>query len=334
MKWGLTDAVGLTNEGTQCRNLASDQQQVAELLDAAGLPAGGRPLDELPPIGDGLASVELCDSIRGFQEVQGLIADARVDIGGATWQRLIELVDPGNAPPGGVPVLLVVSDFEVLELPQSASGLPSLTYTVRGPVAFIQGPGIRVELSVNGPFKVSWGDAFPLACQVAPDIKALEQAVASGLARNIGGVALDSLCTRIKAESRAAVAGLFAGISLRVGVDGTPIIGGTIGDDQEFQTIAFDAAEGALIYTATRRVLVPQSVTGGEAQVSGDIQLELKVIGTGGDEASIAAALAVAVGLGFVVLAPVAEWAVSSAAAGLGQGVRQILVRLGALAFE
>lgn len=72
MKWGLTDAVGLTNEGTQCRNLASDQQQVAELLDAAGLPAGGRPLDELPPIGDGLASVELCDSIRGSRRSKGL----------------------------------------------------------------------------------------------------------------------------------------------------------------------------------------------------------------------------------------------------------------------
>ncbi|MFF3660394.1 hypothetical protein [Streptomyces olivochromogenes] len=58
------------------------------------------------------------------------------------------------------------------------------------------------------------------------------------------------------------------------------------------------------------------------------VLLELKVIGTGGDEASIAAALAVAVGLGFVVLAG-GEAQVSG-----DIGVRQILVRLGALAFE
>lgn len=183
MVWKLTAAVGLTDEGTQCPNVASDQQQVAELLDAVGSPAGGISLNDLPPIGDGLASPELCEAIRTFQTIQGLPQDARVDVDGSTWQRLVELAQPGSAPPGGVPLLLAVAEFEVIELPQSAIDLPSLTYTVLGPVATFEGGGIRIELSLNGPLKVAWSDAFPLACEVSPDMAALEAAVASGAAR-------------------------------------------------------------------------------------------------------------------------------------------------------
>ncbi|MFD0599459.1 hypothetical protein ACFQZ4_49980 [Catellatospora coxensis] len=101
MRWGLTDAVGLTDAGTQSPNHATDQQQIGELLDAVGLPAGGTSLDLLPPIEDGTASPELCAAIRGFQEIQGLTTDSRVDVGGATWRRLIALVAPGRSRPAG-----------------------------------------------------------------------------------------------------------------------------------------------------------------------------------------------------------------------------------------
>jgi peptidoglycan hydrolase-like protein with peptidoglycan-binding domain len=329
MKWGLRQPVGLTDEGTQCPNHATDQQQVGELLDAVGLPAGGTPLETLPPIGEGFASPELSEAIRGFQQIQGLVADARVDVNGATWRRLIDLVDPGDAPPGGTPLLLAVSDFEVLELPRNASGLPSLTYTVRGrPVAVFEAPGIRAELSMNGPLQVAWGDAYPIACELAPDMAALEAAVASGVARTIGGVALDQLCSRLKVESRAAIGSMFAAITLRVGIDGAPIIGGSIGDEQGFTSLQFDPVERAVIYTATRNVERAQPVTGGEARVSGSVQLELKVTTTDGDSASVVAALVTVAAVG-VVLFPVAEWAAGSElVSGLGAGVRELLVRL------
>ncbi|MBB3303303.1 hypothetical protein FHT72_006973 [Rhizobium sp. BK077] len=110
MGWGLSQAVGLTDIGTQCPNTARDQQQVAELLGAVQAPAGGTSLAALPPIGEGLASAELCEAIRTFQIVQGLANDARVDPNGATWQRLMQIVHPGLAPPGGVPLMLVASN--------------------------------------------------------------------------------------------------------------------------------------------------------------------------------------------------------------------------------
>jgi hypothetical protein len=329
MGWALSGAVGLTNEGTQARNRAADQQQVAELLDAVGLPAGGFPLDALPSIGDGVASPELCEGIRGFQQVQGLVTDARVDVDGATWRRLMSLVQPGEESPGGVPLLLTASTFEVTELPVSASGLPALTYTVRGPVATFVGPGVRIDLSVNGPLKVSWGGTFPLACDIAPDLAALEAALASGVARQVGGVALDTLCARLKAESRAAIGSMFAAVSLRVGLDGTPLIAGSIGDDDSFQSVAFDPVERAVIYTANKHIVRTHPVTGGSVEVTGDIQLELKVTAAVTDEASVVAALVAALAFG-VVLFPVVEWAAGSEiGAGVGQGVKELLLRLG-----
>ncbi|MEU7821714.1 hypothetical protein [Catellatospora sp. NPDC049133] len=329
MRWGLTAAVGLTDAGTQSPNHATDQQQIGELLDAVGLPAGGTSLSLLPPIEDGTASRELCAAIRGFQEIQGLTADSRVDVGGATWRRLVGLVAPGEEPPGRVPLLLSAADLEVLELPRQASGLPALTYTVRGkPVAVFIGPGVRVELSVTGPLKVDWSGAYPLACEIAPDLAALEAAVASGVARTIGGVALDQLCSRLKIESRAAIGAMFAAVSVRVGLDGTVQLGGSIGDEQGFTSIAFDEAERAVIYTMTRRVLRTHPVTGGAVQISGDLAIELKIITQDGSEASVVAAL-IAVAAVAVVLLPVAEWAAGSEfVSGLGTGVRQILIRL------
>ncbi|MDT0447791.1 hypothetical protein [Streptomyces hesseae] len=332
MAWGLREAVGLTDEGTQCPNNASDQQQVAELLDAVGSPAGGTSLDELPPIGEGEASDQLCTAIRNFQSVQeGLTADARVDVGGATWTRLMDLVQPGSAPAGeAVPLLLTVSDYEVTELPQSVAPWPSLVYTLRGKVAEWDGAGIHMELWANGPLKVAWTkQAYDLGCEVSPDFEALDKAVASGSARTIGGVALDQLCTRLRSESRSAIGNLFAAVSISGGPDGTPRIGGTIGDETAFLRVDFDPVERAVIYTASIHVFKSQTVTEGEAQVSGDLQVQLRITtATEQDyEASVAAALAV-LAIAAVVLGPVAEWIGSQAVSGLGQGVRQILTRI------
>jgi hypothetical protein len=166
----------------------------------------------------------------------------------------------------------------------------------------------------------------------SPNIAALEAAVASGAARAVGGVALDTLCSQLKAESKAAIGSLFAAVSLRVGLDGTPIIGGSIGDEQSFQSVGFDPVEQAVIYTATKHVLTNHSVTGGDVEITGDIQLQLKVTAAATDEASVAAALAV-IAIGTIVLLPVAAWAATPPVeAGVGTGLSQILVRLGALA--
>lgn len=335
MPWGLRDPVGLTDEGTQCPNHASDQQQIAELLDAVGLPAGGTPLDALPPIGDGHASYELCEAIRSFQTVQeGLVADARVDVNAGTWNRLMYLVDPGGTPAeAGTPLLLAVSNYEVFELPQNATApWPSLSYTLRGQVAEWDGPGLHMELWVNGPLKVSWSqEAYNVGCEVAPDFGALDTAVASGSARVIGGVALDQLCSRLRSESRAAIGSLFAAVSIGAGPDGTPRIGGTIGDETAFLRVEFEPVERTVIYTGSVPVFKSHPVTQGEAQVSGDLQVQLRIT-TGAEDyaASVATALAV-LAVGAVFLAPTAAWVgggLFSALSGVGAGVKEVLVRV------
>ncbi|SNX55714.1 hypothetical protein SAMN06272735_0140 [Streptomyces sp. TLI_55] len=332
MSWGLREAVGLTDEGTQCPNHASDQQQVAELLDAVGLPAGGTPLDSLPPIEDGHASDELCEAVREFQTVQdGLVADARVDVGAGTWTRLMELVDPGSAPAGvGTPLLLAVSNYEVYELPENAAApWPSLSYTLRGKVAEWDGPGLHMELWVNGPVKVAWShEAYNLGCEVSPDFKALDTAVASGSARAIGGVALDQLCSRLRAESREAIGSLFAAVSIGTGLDGTPRIGGTIGDETAFLRVEFEPVERTVIYTGSVPLFKSHPVTQGEAQVSGDLQVQLRIT-TGAEDyaASVATALAV-LAIGAVFLAPTAAWVGGAIVTGVGEGVAEVLVRV------
>jgi hypothetical protein len=331
--FGLRAAVGLTDAGTQCPNVGGDQQQVAELLDAARLPAGGTALTDLPPIEEGFASPALCEAIRRFQAVQGLTTDARVDVNGATWQRLLSTAQPMAPPVGGVPLLLVASTFDVIELPTTASGLPSLTYSIKGPVATFEGPGVHIELSVQGPMKVDWGATYPIACALSPlDMGVLQSGIATGSARTIGGAALDALCSRIKVESRAAIGNMFAAVTLQVGLDGAPVLGGSIGDATSFQSVAFDPAARAVIYRATKTVFRTEPVLGGSVTLSGGITLELKVTAAEEQtEASVVAALLAAV-VGGVVLLPLAEWVAGSAvgsASGVGAGVRQVLLRLG-----
>lgn len=330
--WGLGHAVGLTNEGTQCPNIGFDQQQVGELLDAVGLPAGGTSLEHLPAIEHGHASPELCEAIRGFQRVQaGLVDDARVDVNGPTWERLIKLGAPTAVPFGGVPLMLSATKLTVVELPRSASGLPSLTYTIKGPVATYRAPGIRIELSASGPLKVSWGSTYPIACQLSPDLAALEAAVASGAARTIGGAALNTLCHRLKVESQQAIAGMFSSVSLSVGLDGTPVLGGSIGDGTRFQSISADPIERSVTYSAVKSIVKSQPVLGGDVQISGSVTLTLKVTAEDPDgEASVVVLLVGLVVGGHIVMAAAGGLAAGLGAVGEAAAIsKEVVVRVG-----
>ncbi|MFF5313602.1 hypothetical protein [Streptomyces massasporeus] len=186
-----------------------------------------------------------------------------------------------------------------------------------------------MELWVNGPLKVAWSkEAYDLGCEVSPDFKALDGAVASGSARSIGGVALDQLCSRLRSESREAIGALFAAVSLGTGLDGTPGIGGTIGDETAFLRLEFDPVERTVIYTGSVHVFKSQTVTEGEARVSGDLQVQLRITTSEQDyAASVTAALAV-LAVGAVLLAPAAAWAGSVVGSALGSGVKEILIRV------
>jgi hypothetical protein len=159
---------------------------------------------------------------------------------------------------------------------------------------------------------------------------AMEAAVASGAARSIGGSALDNLCSKLKVESKQAVGNLFAAVSLTVATDGTPVLGGSIGDDTNSESVAFDPFENAVIYTFTKQVIQNSPVTAGDVQLTGQIQLKLKVT-SGQDFAASVATLVAVAAAGVIVLAPVAAWVAAAVGseAGVGAGVRQLLIRLG-----
>lgn len=339
MAWGLTNAVGKTNEGGQCPNVAADQQQVAELLDAVanlpieipGVPHEGTLLADLPPIEDGHASEELSEAIRRFQTGEGdLTADARVDVGGATWQRLIGLVNPEQLVPGPSPVLLTMRELVVTELPATASGVPSFGYTLRGqPVASFAAPGILIELSVVGPLSVSWEGAYPVACATSPDFAALEAAVATGAARTIGAEALSNLCNRIQLESKAAIGNLFAAVTLSIGLDGTATIGGSIGDGFSAVGVSFDPVQRAIIYTGDIAILRPQPVTGGEAKLSGKLRAEIKVSAQQDSFEASLTTVAVLFLAGVIVLRPViVGLGVGGSVPAISEGVREVIARL------
>jgi hypothetical protein len=337
MGWGLKHAVGLNDDGTQCPNIAMDQQQVGELLDAvARLPQDipfrshvGTTIDRLPPIEDALASGELCEAIRRFQAGEGdLDTDARVDVNGATWGRLIALVDPDGAPPGPVPVMLSMRDMEIVELPRTASGLPAVTYSIRGePIAVFAGPGIEIELTVLGPIKVSWEGSYPVACTVSPEFAALEAAVASGAARAIGASAFSSLCSRLELESKAAVGSLFASISLSIGVDGTAQLTGSIGNGFTATSMSFDPIERSITYSGDITVFETRVVTGGDATLSGKLRARIKIT-TREDafEASIAVLLTVAVAGAFLLAPVIAGLGIEASVPAVSEGVKDVVV--------
>jgi hypothetical protein len=337
MGWGLRDAVGLTNAGTQSPNHAIDQQQVGELLDGVarlpieipGIPHEGTLIENLPPIEDGLATPELCEAIRRFQAGEGdLIADSRVDVNGATWNRLMSLVQPGMEPPGPVPLLLSVHELEIIELPTSASGLPAVTYSIQGnPVAVFSGPGITIELSVQGPIKVSWTGAYPIACVTSPDFAALEAAVASGAARAIGASALNNLCSQLQLESKASVGSLFASVRLAVGFDGSLMMTGSLGNDFTATSLSFDPIERAIIYDGDIKVLETRPVTGGDATLTGKLRARVKIKSQDNDfEASLATAIAVTAA-GAVFLSPViVGLGIEASVPAISEGVKDVMI--------
>lgn len=122
---------------------------------------------------------------------------------------------------------------------------------------------------------------------------------------------------------------MFAAVSLKVGTDGVPALGGSIGDEQGFTSLEFNPFERSLLYKVTRRLLKVSPVIGGEAQIVGDVELRLKITTQADDEASAVAAVIAIMAAGVVILSSV--WA-AAGAAGLGAGVRQILIRVPVLA--
>lgn len=283
----------------------------------------------MPPIEDGVASPELFEGIRRFQAGEGdLVADARVDVNGATWNRLMSLVQPGMAPPGPIPLLLSVRNLEIIELPASASGLPALTYSINGdPVAVFNGPGIIIELSVHGPIKVSWTGAYPVACITSPDFAALEAAVASGVARTIGAAALNNLCSQLQLESKASVGSLFASIGLTVGLDGTLMLTGTLGNDFAANSLSWDPIERAIIYDGDIKVLETRPVTGGDAKLTGKLRARVKIKSQDNEfEASLATLITVTAA-GAVFLSPViAGLGIEASVPAISAGVKDVMI--------
>jgi hypothetical protein len=340
MGWGLKQAVGLTDQGTQCPNLASDQQQVCELLDAVIdvdvapplSPHAGTRFDDLPPIEDGLASPQLWEAIRRFQAGEGdLTQDARVDPGGATWNRLIQLVSPGNAPPGPVPLLLTYRESTITELPSSASGYPALIYTIQGnPIAIYSGPGITIELNVTGPIKVSWDGAYPIACVTNPQFAALEAAVASGVARTVGAAMLKNLCAQIQIESRAAIGSLFAGVTATFGPTGALQLKGTIGDGFVSTSVGWLPAERAIFVDGDLPVLQTRPVTGGQATLKGTLRVRVIIKTNNNDYAASLGTVIALAAIGAIALAPIIAGlgAAGASTEAVGGGVTQILLRL------
>jgi hypothetical protein len=157
-----------------------------------------------------------------------------------------------------------------------------------------------------------------------------QAAVASGAARAVGGAALDGLCSRFKVESKQAVGSMFAGISLSLGADGTPVLGGSIGTDTQVISVAFDPVEQAVIYEATKHVLQHAPTLGGEVLLSGDLQLRVKVTSAVPEfEASVATLVAL-LAVGAIVMSLVEAWAAGGASvSGVGAGARQLILRLG-----
>ncbi len=152
----------------------------------------------------------------------------------------------------------------------------------------------------------------------------------SGSARAIGGAALDNLCGRLKLESSAAVADLFMRVSLTVSPDGGLILGGSIGDGATFHSVSFNAADGSVSYTGTTRINSPSPVPGGEVQVAGSLQTQVKItpLDGGVDQASVIASLAVLVAAGVLLTPAIEVEEVAELLTTIGAGARQLILRL------
>ncbi|WP_277369613.1 hypothetical protein [Rhodococcus rhodochrous] len=332
MGWELERAVG-----NQMPNMALDQQKVAELLDAVRLPSGGTSLDNIPPIEDGVISRELSEAIGNFQSVQNIAVDSIVQVGGETWKRLIDISEMQNIPPGPATIVLSVAEQSIAEIPQSAptaSGFPALQYSIKFTSLPFRMPGCRVEMTISGPIKVQWGEGYPVAIELSQDLQALDEAVKSGSARDLGAAALDTLSYRLKVESSTAVASLFTKISVTIALDGSLAIGGSIGDGTTFYSLSFDPDDRSMIFSGSTKVDKRVDALGGEVRLTGALQITAKFTPDqgGDDEASALASLIVLAGAGALLVSVMSEAAIVDQLTKVGIGVREIVLRIPAFA--
>jgi hypothetical protein len=271
MPFGLQRAVGLNGDGSFAPSLASDQQQVAELLMRIALPAGGlmtstgSAVDIPTPFVDGAPTAELVGAIQLFQTVQNatLNVDLRVDPGGPTWELLVALADQPVPPPDAIativfdPAALVVDDAP----PAPVSGLPTLMYTLSGVDQLLfDGPTLRVTMSFKGGLRATWGQSFGAACLTNPSFDALDRAVKSGSARAIGATALDQACSEFRAQTRLAANGLFGAVQMSVNAVGTFAVTGSLGDQWRQLSVGFkfpDTVVASGTITVSEPVLLP-----------------------------------------------------------------------------
>lgn len=305
----LSGAVGRPSaEGNLADNQAIDQQMVIELLDAGWHPPLIPLVEQLPPVEEGVANEALCVEIARFQQANNLIVvDGRVSVGGQTWQMLVFHAQATLQDPQPPPVVLSLSDFEVRDLPRIASGLPSVTYSIDGTPCILYGPGYTMELKTTGSLKVDWGNALPFAVAVSPTTASLQTKVDNGVVQSTPAVKLAEDSAEMQQESRVAIGTLFAAVTVGMGVNGAPVLGGSIGNAEGFLSVSWDPLARAIVYRGERQVFTTVVTRfGGVVTITGRLRVELKVTsGLVADEASVVAALAVAVALGYVVIPPV-----------------------------
>ncbi len=351
MSWELQAAVGLNNDGSFCPNRRIDQQIVAELLMKIPLPAGGLmssldPLLILPPITtDGYISDELVSAIHTFQAVHStqLNIDRRVEPGGLTWLAMVGLA---SVPPLPVmPVVHLVLDPVANRLeeapPVPASGFPAIAYKLTGEQLVYDDGRLRISIALEGAMTGAWGESFGIACTVNPSLRALDQAVKSGSARQIGATALEQACHELSAETRFAAHKLFSAVSVSMdpAAPGTFKMSGSLGDKWTQVSTGFEppntvTASGSLTVSET----APLAALGGRITFSGTLGCTIKVtLRDPVDPASVGALIAVAL-VGAVLVPIEAPWiatastvqgAETAVAAGVTAGLQAIRTILG-----
>ena len=340
MVWQLKDAVGLNDDGTQCANIALDQQQVAELLDALAkrpgpVDVGGTALDALPPIEEGQASPELIGAILRFQQTQGLVQNSRVDVDSASWTALTGKADIADIPAGPGPVLFSYNDVDIIALPATASGLPALTYTLRSDRVLEYDDGrIKITVGLQGPIKVDWGTPFPIACAASPDFSAIENAVNSGSIKSLGQEARNGVCSELQLQSKATIGSLFAAVTLTMDNGPNPRLGGTVGDQYTALSAEWIPTTNSVRIIGRLPILQTRPVTGGASvTLSGTLRVVVTISANEDDQQASLGAVAALAAVGVLIVpAVITGLGIAETGAGaviaISEGIDAILVAL------
>lgn len=344
MAFSLQGAVGLNNDGSFAKNLAQDQQQVAELLLMIPLPAGGLKTSagsavEIPtPFMAGTISAELLGAIQTFQTVQNasLNVDLRVEPNSPTFQLLVQLATQPPIPTNLLANIVLSPIDQVLEEapPAPVMGLPTIVYKPANTEQLVFDNGaVRVTMSFSGLLSGAWGPSFGLACAANPSLLALDQAVKSGSARRIGATALDQACNELRAQTRLAANGLFASVAMSADIQGTFKVSGSLGDNWRQLSLGFVfpntvVATGSITVSET----IPLPTIGGNVKFDGTMACTITAMFRDQipmDQASLLASLAVVLIAGRVVLVPLAAWIAEAATiAGARELVRRTALGL------